>query len=499
MRRNLTKKPTILILSIILLFGLLLRIYNLDKESLWIDEAYALKHAEQKIPVDVITDVVSIEGSPPGYFLLLHYWIKLFGNSEFAIRFPSLLFGVLSILIIFQLARLLLDNKIALLSSFFLATSLLQVLYSQEARLYSMFTFLTLLSAYSFAQWYQNNNERYLILYFITILLAIYTNYLTITLILLYTLLLLFLLPSKITFPLLKSWFLTHLLLFILSLPLLKLIPVQYSLINTGLVDSLVKKGLPVFLAKLGIFFYALPSAIILLFFLFILLLKNYTLKKSLLEVLEKINFNDYLFSFLLVIVGISYLYAVFKPFSLFGIPIIKNQITHSYFLIRHSLFLTPIISLYLAYKIINLKRLTTFCLVFIILVNTFSLSVYYQTPTKAEWEEAMDFIHQKESNPLLLLDKGGNSHRFLADYYSPQKNNIIRLTSSERTRQGRISQDITLKDLFIILEDYESFWLILARNNNQDYKVILDSKYQLDLSKEFYQLKVYHYATGLQ
>lgn len=481
-----------LFLMMIVLLGLFLRLYQLDTESLWVDEAFALKHAQHATVSEVIDSVKSIEGAPPGYYVFLHYWIKLSGNSAFSARLPSVIFGVLSIFLIFAVGHLLFNRNIALLSSFFFSTSMIQVLYSQEARLYSLFTFLTLLSAYSFIKWYKESHHRYLLLYALSMVLAIYTNYLTIIIIALYTLILCC--EEKILPNLLMKWFLVHGMIGLFSLPLINFMRFQFKIINTGLSYSLVNKSLPSFLAQLGIFVYALPSLIILsLFFLLILS------KKNKFYFLNKINVNDYLFSLILLGIGGFYLFLTIKPFSLFGIQFFRQPITHSYFLIRHSLFFAPLVYFSLASIIINLKskKLYLFCIFFIILVNTIALAVYFHNPTKAQWSEALDFIIQQDQEPLILLDKGGESHVFIVQHYYPQIH-ILRLTwSGDRVNEGRKIKKISSNDLFKTVETYDSFWLILSRNNNDDYKIFLDSRYKKDQFKSFYQLEVYHYLNN--
>ena len=87
---------TWLILGGIILLGIFLRINALGTESLWIDEAVSLLEAQKIVP-DLITQVIELDGSPYGHHLLLHYWIKWFGNSEFSVRLPSTIFSILAI------------------------------------------------------------------------------------------------------------------------------------------------------------------------------------------------------------------------------------------------------------------------------------------------------------------------------------------------------------------------------------------------------------------
>lgn len=71
--------------------------------------------------------------TPANLYLLVPV-IKLFGLSAFSVRFPSALFGTLSVFLIYYLARLLFKNKnIALISSLSLSLSIWHVLFSRTA------------------------------------------------------------------------------------------------------------------------------------------------------------------------------------------------------------------------------------------------------------------------------------------------------------------------------------------------------------------------------
>ena len=142
------KKKVYFWLFLIILLGIGLRFYNLSAESLWTDEMVSLMHTQRSNDLEIIDSVTNMELMPPGYFLILDRWINYFGNSEFSLRFLSVLFDSLSILLVFLIATKLFNKKIGLISAFLLATTMLQIVYAQEARPYSLFGFLVLLSTY---------------------------------------------------------------------------------------------------------------------------------------------------------------------------------------------------------------------------------------------------------------------------------------------------------------------------------------------------------------
>src|SRR3989344_8113170 len=121
------RKKFVVLLTVIILLGLLLRLYDLNKESIWVDEAYSLHYALLPSPNEVMAGTVETEGAPPGYYLFLHYWINIFGSSEFSVRFPSLLAGALSIAIIFKIGEGLYERRTGLIAALLLSTSMLQI------------------------------------------------------------------------------------------------------------------------------------------------------------------------------------------------------------------------------------------------------------------------------------------------------------------------------------------------------------------------------------
>jgi len=133
-------------------------VYGLGSQSLWWDESLSLQRASYDLPLilsneiiltDTTRQLIAFDNHPPLYFLLLHFMVKLAGQSEFALRFPSLAFSVLSVPLLYALGKCLCDRRVGLLAALFGAISPLYLWYSHEARMYTMLTFLGLLSFYT--------------------------------------------------------------------------------------------------------------------------------------------------------------------------------------------------------------------------------------------------------------------------------------------------------------------------------------------------------------
>lgn len=114
---------------------------------------------------------------PPLYYLVLHFWMNLFGTGELAARSLSMIFGLGLIVLTYFTVRRIFENRTATLASFFVALSPFLVRYSQEARMYEMVAFLTLLGTYFLIRAFQEGKNQWWMLYAVTMALSMYTHY----------------------------------------------------------------------------------------------------------------------------------------------------------------------------------------------------------------------------------------------------------------------------------------------------------------------------------
>ena len=177
----------ILLLITVLAFGL--RTYNLDKHGIFFDEkasvlvsqGMAMEGNTQKncfytpekttfTPKEFWTDK-SLEdyydairrsdiGNSPFYYIILHNWINVFGISDYSIRFLSVLFSCLTIILLFFFIKEHFKNlQLALFACFLMAIEPFFIAYSQQARNYSLSFFLTLLATHIFLKIIKNEEN----------------------------------------------------------------------------------------------------------------------------------------------------------------------------------------------------------------------------------------------------------------------------------------------------------------------------------------------------
>ncbi len=140
-------------LFLIILIALALRLYNLTYHSLWFDEAISVHWAKQTVPqILEVGFTLQEDRLPPLYYLMLKGWAELFGFSESSIRGLSVVFGVLLVPVVADIAALLFNRRIAVYSSALIALNPFLIWYAQEARMYAPAVFFSSLAIWSFLQ-----------------------------------------------------------------------------------------------------------------------------------------------------------------------------------------------------------------------------------------------------------------------------------------------------------------------------------------------------------
>ncbi len=150
-RRSPQVQPVVLFIT---LLAFALRVYHLDAMSFWSDEGISVIRARYDFP-DVLS-VLPVEHVPL-YFVALHQWMHAVGDGDFAVRFFSLFFSVLTLPIVYKLGEAIDERRqtadggpqlmaavlrppsaVGIMAALLCAINPLQVWYAQEARMYSL-------------------------------------------------------------------------------------------------------------------------------------------------------------------------------------------------------------------------------------------------------------------------------------------------------------------------------------------------------------------------
>jgi 4-amino-4-deoxy-L-arabinose transferase-like glycosyltransferase len=161
----------------IFVVGFALRVYGLGSESLWWDEVYSISTMAQREPLEIIR-LSSTDVNPPLFYLVLHYWMQLAGESAFSVRLPSAIAGALTVPVMYRIGTLLFNRATGLLAALVLSLSAYHVRYAQEARAYGLMVLLTLLSFYFFVKLIKADASRYTSVgYVVCTALLMYTHF----------------------------------------------------------------------------------------------------------------------------------------------------------------------------------------------------------------------------------------------------------------------------------------------------------------------------------
>ena len=114
---------------------------------------------------------------PPFYYLSLWAWTQAAGQGEFALRFWSVLPGVLSVPLIYLWLRRLSSRGVGLFAAFLLAVSPFHVYYSQDARMYALVGALTLSSLICFERILKDGRQTWWIGWGLITLVGLATHY----------------------------------------------------------------------------------------------------------------------------------------------------------------------------------------------------------------------------------------------------------------------------------------------------------------------------------
>lgn len=133
-----TRLHSHLALLTIILLGAFLRFLWIGEKSIWLDEAFTLWVANHSLR-EVWMWIERIDQHPPLFYLLLSLWVKLFGDSEAALRSLPALFGVATLPLIYAVTRQVSSQRsVALLATLFLAVSPFHIHFAQETRMYTL-------------------------------------------------------------------------------------------------------------------------------------------------------------------------------------------------------------------------------------------------------------------------------------------------------------------------------------------------------------------------
>lgn len=174
-RRIADKYSWVLLLLAIGLF-LSLTITRLTRSSYWFDEAYSAYLI--KFDFKDIIHYTSLDVHPPLYYFMLKIWSLIFGNNVISLRSLSIVFGVLTLLAVYRLARKVTGRRdTAGLTALLLAINPVFVRYGIEARMYMVMCLIAVLSTGVLIDLARRPNLKKRLAYAVLLAVGMYTHY----------------------------------------------------------------------------------------------------------------------------------------------------------------------------------------------------------------------------------------------------------------------------------------------------------------------------------
>lgn len=170
------KQKELIILMLCLLVGFALRFYTLDKKSLWVDEVYTFNDSR-----DGLKDQLNFYKEnptylhPPLFYVLTHLFYP-FPKPERDLRILPLIFGTLSIPMIYFLSKSFLAS-IALPCTLSLTFMTYHISLSQDGRSYSLLMFIGMIALYFFVGHLKTSKKSYLVWVALSFAILFHTSY----------------------------------------------------------------------------------------------------------------------------------------------------------------------------------------------------------------------------------------------------------------------------------------------------------------------------------
>lgn len=163
-------------LILLVILALIVRFHGISVPVIWYDEAFSVLLSERT--PGLIWATTARDVHPPLYYLILHYWTLLSGNTALALRSLSAVADVGTLVLCLKLMSLLATRRATCFAGLMLVLLPLSVRYSQEVRMYTLLGFWLMAATVALVCWSRRpQSKRYAVLYVLLMACAFYTHY----------------------------------------------------------------------------------------------------------------------------------------------------------------------------------------------------------------------------------------------------------------------------------------------------------------------------------
>ena len=140
----------------------------------WIDEAISVGISSH--PLGQLPHLLREDGSPPLYYVVLHFWMKAFGRGEVATHWLSLTCALITVPVSYLAGSSLFGRRTGVFTAVLAAGVPFLTSYAQETRMYALLLLLSVLVAASFVHVFIERHRRYLPLFSLSLAASLYTH-----------------------------------------------------------------------------------------------------------------------------------------------------------------------------------------------------------------------------------------------------------------------------------------------------------------------------------
>lgn len=143
------------------------------------DELSAVIRSQASSFSGLIYKTKTTDVHPVGVPIFVHYWTKIFGTGTQSVKFPFIIFGLVSIYYAYKIAEKWFNPTVAILTCAFLATLQFPTMYGQLERPYATGMLFSVLMVWSWTQFFfaENSKNKYAMGFVLFASLCTYNHY----------------------------------------------------------------------------------------------------------------------------------------------------------------------------------------------------------------------------------------------------------------------------------------------------------------------------------
>jgi len=480
--RFLKKNKFFLLLILILIVAFFIRVYNPIGQELTYSGFITLQVASQHTFPEFLNSV-KMELHPPLYYFLIYLEGKIFDLNELSLRLASIIFSLLSLVLIYFFVKDLFGEKQALLTTFIISILPFHIFYSMIATSYMFFFATLMLNLIALFRFLKKPDWKRAILYSLSSAIMLYTHYFAALFLLMENLF--FLIYIKKYRALLKHWITSNILTVVLYLPHIKRFFSDVVFYQFNYFPSFASFSLdPVSI------FNNIKTVFSSTFFPFIsdqLQFTKITYRFMLpQDLIQTLDFNRYDFKLGFIILAFIFI-LTFLALLLFDRGLFKEFVKKSHFFVffaittlipllvcaifpsfyRTEEFIYAILFFFivLSYCVLSFKDkyLLLFFVVFMILISILFSPYIYSIRFSPSFKETAAFIKANEKpNDLIFVHASNNLDEFIYYYYNESADPSIYHSSI-----------FTFKDRILFFPYYEPTDNVVINSSNPSPRLI--------------------------